>query len=613
VSTTGASPLRASAIRAHVRAAEHPDLTPAFAVYLVSAVAAAGALGAAVHFPHATAADWGLFVVLTVGACAVHLISMETSESYSAALVFFVAGALLLPPQLTALMIVLVHLPPWVRGRHPWYTEAFAIARWTCAAFATYLVSGLFVDLGNPDQHIARLALGGTAGAVVFVLVERAMLAGMLALASDRSLRLGEVLSFGSLSTELVLALLGVGIASAWEVMPALVPFLLAPLLVVGRSLQLPSLERAARLDPKTDLYNARYFATAIDAELERAKRFERPLSVVLVDLDLLREVNNTYGHLAGDTVLRGVADLLRTQLRPFDIPCRFGGEEFAVILPEAGNDHALAIAERIRRSVAASRFTDPSGEAVIRATVSLGVATFPDCGSADDLVHRADLALYRSKSLGRNRTSGTARAGEGLVDGKEHLRRMYLETIAELSRSIEGSEVEGGREWVRQLSVALGKSLGFSQAELEAIEVGAALHDVGKLAVPARILNKPGPLTDAEWEVVREHPAESDQILSGVALHPFVRQIVRSSHERIDGAGYPDGLTGEEIPLPARIVLVADALDAIASDRPYRPGRPVSEALVELRAHAGTQFCPTVVAALENLYDAGAVPAPVS
>jgi diguanylate cyclase (GGDEF)-like protein len=347
--------------------------------------------------------------------------------------------------------------------------------------------------------------------------------------------------------------------------------------------------------------------------ELARAERFERPAALIMADLDLLRDVNNTYGHLAGDAVLRGVADVLRTQLRPFDIPCRFGGEEFGVILPEAGNDHALAIAERIRRAVAASRFAVPNGDALIRATVSLGVATFPDSRSADDLVHRADLALYRSKALGRNRTSGsTGATGEELVDGKERLRRMYFDTIAALSRSIEDQDVEGGREWVRQLSVALGRSLGYRQEELDAIEVGAALHDVGKLAVPAKILNKPGPLSDAEWEVVKEHPVSSDQVLSGVALHPFVRQIVRSSHERIDGAGYPDGLAGDEIPLPARIVLVADALDAIASDRPYRPARPVPEALAELKAHAGTQFCPTVVAALEGLYDAGAVRAPV-
>ena len=140
----------------------------------------------------------------------------------------------------------------------------------------------------------------------------------------------------------------------------------------------------------------------------------------------------------------------------------------------------------------------------------------------------------------------------------------------------------------VRKLSVELARTLGYRQEDLEAIEIGALLHDIGKSRVPERILNKPGPLTAAEWEELRGHPVASDSMLSELELHPFVRQIARSTHERIDGKGYPDGLTGEEIPLPARIVLVADAFDALARDRPHRPARPVSEALEELRANAG-------------------------
>ena len=174
----------------------------------------------------------------------------------------------------------------------------------------------------------------------------------MLRLARGKSYRESGLFTFGNLSTEIVLALLGVGLAAVWVLEPALVPLVLAPLVVVYRSLQLPSLEMAARLDSKTELFNARYFASALAGELERAKRFERPLSIVLADLDLLRDVNNTHGHLAGDAVLRGVADVLRSQLRPFDIPGRFGGEEFAIALPEASHEEALAIAERIRAAV---------------------------------------------------------------------------------------------------------------------------------------------------------------------------------------------------------------------------------------------------------------------
>ena len=141
------------------------------------------------------------------------------------------------------------------------------------------------------------------------------------------------------------------------------------------------------------------------------------------------------------------------------------------------------------------------------------------------------------------------------------------------------------------------------SPSAAEAIEIGALLHDIGKIGIPEQVLRKPGQLTDDEWELIKTHPVISDYILSELDLHPFVRQCARSSHERIDGAGYPDGLSGEDIPLPARIVLVADALDALTSTRPYRPARPMLGALAEIRAHTGTQFCPRVVAALEELW----------
>jgi putative nucleotidyltransferase with HDIG domain len=213
-------------------------------------------------------------------------------------------------------------------------------------------------------------------------------------------------------------------------------------------------------------------------------------------------------------------------------------------------------------------------------------------------------VAIWMSRSIARTRAAEEeARAQkEELERRKQTAQRTYLETLAALSRSMQRGNVNGRPEWVRKLSVELARTLGYRQEDLEAIEIGALLHDIGKSRVPERILNKPGPLTAAEWEELRGHPVASDSMLSELELHPFVRQIARSTHERIDGKGYPDGLTGEEIPLPARIVLVADAFDALARDRPHRPARPVSEALEELRANAGTQFCPTVLAALEAL-----------
>jgi HD domain-containing protein/MASE9 protein len=186
-------------------------------------------------------------------------------------------------------------------------------------------------------------------------------------------------------------------------------------------------------------------------------------------------------------------------------------------------------------------------------------------------------------------------------------LRRAHRDTIAALSRSMEAKDLYTGGHTgrVAAVSVALAARLGFDGEQLEAIEIGALLHDIGKIGIAEEILRKPGPLDDEEWAVMRTHPLVSDFILAELDLDPIVRQCARSSHERIDGRGYPDGLSGEEIPLPARIVLVADAFDAITSDRPYRGGRSTAAALAEIDANAGTQFCPSVVAALHELWQA--------
>jgi hypothetical protein len=198
-----------------------------------------------------------------------------------------------------------------------------------------------------------------------------------------------------------------------------------------------------------------------------------------------------------------------------------------------------------------------------------------------------------------------TGAAVDEIREANLSLRRAHKDTIAALSRSMEAKDLYTGSHTERVAAVAVGiaRRLGFRDEELEAIEIGALLHDIGKIGIPEHVLRKPGKLNEDEWELIKKHPVISDYILSELNLHPFVRQCARSSHERIDGTGYPDGLSGEAIPLPARIVLVADALDALTSTRPYRAARPMLGALAEIQAHTGTQFCPKVVAALEELW----------
>jgi hypothetical protein len=198
-----------------------------------------------------------------------------------------------------------------------------------------------------------------------------------------------------------------------------------------------------------------------------------------------------------------------------------------------------------------------------------------------------------------------TTAAVDEIRETNLRLRRAHMDTIAALSRSMEAKDLYTGghTERVAAVAVGLARRLGFRDEELEAIEIGALLHDIGKIGIPEHVLRKPGKLNEDEWTLIKRHPLISDYILSELDLHPFVRQCARSSHERIDGMGYPDGLRGDEIPLPARIVFVADALDALTSVRPYRPSRPMLAALAEIREHTGTQFCPSVVDALEELW----------
>jgi diguanylate cyclase (GGDEF)-like protein/putative nucleotidyltransferase with HDIG domain len=732
----------------------------------------------------------------------------------------------------------------------------------------------------------------------VLVAVNHILLAPMLHFFYSHSIRELGIFSFESLSTDLVLAALGVGIATFWELNPWLIPFAVAPLLLIHRSLSVPQLQEEARVDAKTGLFNARYFAAALADELGRAQRFERPLSLVMADLDLLRDINNTYGHLAGDAVLKGIAETFRTQLRHYDVPARFGGEEFAILLPETPPDQAFEIAERIRRAVAGCSFDVETSSEPIRATVSIGVAGYPrDAADANELIHQADLAVYRAKLQGRNRVLdasseplvvpaarstplvavpddgdhvvplpgaveshpvhdrrhprphavhgptffslskrlaavvgavgliGTAAGVVGLVFGHSHdvggllaiialvgvgqalaleldlgsisvsavgalagaalfgpraalalaittaavewsARRQSLHHVlfnigalslasltaaAAFTLHVDGdagqiftiaagvvagfgyfavnmglvslaTAFEGHERWwrafqerfawlaphylvygfiaaviylgyqaahlwalavfavplflmrktqeaylrhtqksaqklreaaetiqtqnvsleqanrllrerstaameslsatvdardaytaghsrrVQQLALAIGRELGLSQAELDLLGHAALFHDIGKLAIPDAILLKPATLTDEEWALMQRHADEGARIIDRLGFLNDAVPAIRHHHERFDGTGYPDHLRGEEIPLGARIIHVADALDSMLTTRIYRAARPAAEALEELRRAAGTQFCPRCVSALERILPVGAM-----
>jgi diguanylate cyclase (GGDEF)-like protein/putative nucleotidyltransferase with HDIG domain len=871
-----------------------PSLAPKAAGYffVVAAVTMATVVPLLSHLSPNTP-GWATFVILGTIAAAAQLFVVRMprlNQSYHTTIVFLIPAAMLLPPALVALIGVVHHLPEWLKTRSAWYIQIFNICNWTLSMLAAYASFHGILSVGSGSELV--YALAGLAAAAAIVGVNHLLMAPMLHLARGHSLRESGLFSFPSLSTDLVLAMLGVAIAAFWVINPWLIPFSVAPLLLIHRSLSVPQLQEEARVDPKTGLFNARHFAVALNEELLRAERFERPLSLVMADLDLLRDINNTYGHLAGDAVLQGIAEVFRSQLRHYDVPARFGGEEFAILLPETPPEQAFEIAERIRRAVADRAYDVETSSEPIRATVSIGVAAFPRDGSdANELIHQADLAVYRAKLQGRNRvldassepllmpekrqgrlvavpedgdhvvplpprtesppaqerrhprphaihglrffslsrrlavfvglvsTFGVAAgvfgaifgtstdwiglialvalvgAGQALAlevdDGSisvsavgsiagaalfgpraalalavtiaavewsarrspfhyvvfnvgtlsfsslaaaavftagfsgdlgkfvyvaagiaagatyfavnmsllslvvaiegherwwavfrerfawlgthylvygfiggviwvghetaglwalavfavplllmrktqeaylrhtqrsaqklraaaetiqtqnvslEHANRLLRErstaAMESLSATVDARDAytAGHSRRVQQLALAIGRELGLSQAELDLLGHAALFHDIGKLAIPDAILLKPASLTDDEWELMQRHADEGARIIDRLGFLNDAVPAIRHHHERFDGTGYPDRLEGEEIPLGARIIHVADALDSMLTTRIYRAARPASKALDELRRAAGTQFCPRCVTALERI-----------
>jgi diguanylate cyclase (GGDEF)-like protein/putative nucleotidyltransferase with HDIG domain len=870
----------------------------ATAYFFVIAVIAAAASIPLVTQLRADTPGWATFLVLGSTAAIAQLFVVRTprNQAYHTTVVFLIPAVMLLPPELVALLGLIQHVPEWLKNRNAWYSQTFNICSWTLSLLATW---ASFHAILGADHLIPtgdlRLALAGIAAAAVFVAINHILLAPMLHFFYSHSFRELGIFSFESLSTDLVLAALGVGVGVFWVLNPWLLPIAVAPLLLIHRSLSVPQLQEEARVDPKTGLFNARYFAAALAEELARSQRFQRPLTLVMADLDLLRDINNNYGHLAGDAVLKSIAETFRTHLRHYDVPARFGGEEFAILLPETPPEQAFEIAERIRREVAATRIDVETSSEPISATVSIGVAGFPrDGADANELIHQADLAVYRAKLQGRNRVLdasseplvvpearstplvavpdegeyqaplqsqvdnhhaeerrhprphavhgptffslskrlaavvglvglvGTAAGVASLVFGTSHditgmiaivalvgagqalaleldlgsisvaavgalagaalfgpraalalaittaavewsARRQSLHhvlfnvgalSLASLaavgafslhSLDIDGdmgriltvvagicaglayfavnmglvslaTAVEGHERWwrafqerfawlvphylvygfiagviylgyqsahlwafavfavplflmrktqeaylrhtqksaqklrqaaetiqtqnvsleqanrllkerstaameslsatvdardaytaghsrrVQQLALAIGRELGLSQAELDLLGHAALFHDIGKLAIPDAILLKPSGLNEGEWSLMQKHAEEGARIIDRLGFLNDAVPAIRHHHERYDGTGYPDRLKGEDIPLGARIIHVADALDSMLTTRIYRAARPAAEALQELRRAAGTQFCPRCVAALERI-----------
>lgn len=837
----------------------------------------------------------GMVLALGVVAGVTQIIRVEGStakSSYSISLFLFGFTFYLLGPASAILVILISHLIEWIRYRYPWYTQFFNITSYAVVVSAAALTNERILAL--LPAHDTSTALALITSMLVFVFLNHLSAGLMIWVVSGESLKQSEVFNGLPLLIDLTLLCLGITAVYVWPVNAYSLLFTLAPLVLFYSTLKLPMLEQKARMEPKTGLYNSRYFEEALQKELSRAKRFNRPLTVVMADMDFLRQINNTYGHLAGDEVLLSVAQILKRSFREYDVVARFGGEEFAILMPEVSVYQAHSHINSIRSTIEKMSIMVSTSVSPIQTTISFGLSGFEfHEQSARDITHNADVALYQAKLEGRNRvctylesdhgmqwrttkvvptdsappkfetyaTSNEDRPDRielsrkhdspaesnpkalngvnGLKPRKSRHANLFIGSVALFSlillrvlgdislrpdwvgislfavfvllaewfsveiyvkgttvstsvvpfiagvllfgpfagviyafvvasivmiknntriirvifnfsyhliaalivigitrilggnfqelpvlaqlivsilagaimylcstgliavatdlekgqpfwdvwnerfrwlapsyllmgvmiyflifsylasgilgilvvagplallrysqmqfvkrtetavnelrskneeliqRSFEIDSlnetllqtlakvidyrdpyVYGHSEYVAKYASKIAKELGLPAEKIETIYQAGLLHDIGKLGVPERVLLKPGILTTEEYEVVKQHTLIGAELLeSNPSLHEIIPWILHH-HERYDGKGYPSQLVGEEIPIEARILALADAVDSMASDRPYRAALDPSSILDELRKNGGLQFDPRVMEA---------------
>ena len=850
--------------------------------------------------------EWTLVLVLTILATVAHLYMSDTisHEAWAVNLVFLFVGVILLTPFDFALLVLIPHLIEW--GYEVWikksnrlrnlYIQPYNIVVHLIAGFAARAVFLVFkpasASLIAPEAFAAALV-----AIITYLLINHLLIGLVLMLARRVTLRQSGVFELTNLLSDFLQFGLGYIVAVLWQLNPLLILPAAAPLVMMYRAIQVPKLSKEAHTDAKTGLWNMRHFNDLFAAELDRARRFGRPLSVVMADLDLLRNINNTYGHLAGDAVLTRIGEIIRNTVRSYDIAARFGGEEFSIVLLEATVEDGRSFASRLRHAIESAEFVIPTSPQPIHVTMSLGVASFPaDATTQNELIHLADVAVYQAKLHGRNcvvcasdvprsvtlddsRTepaaessyraafatqsavvpppaaatqtveaaastsksqtapqikprrfrptlrlfiiaivglgliittwgmwrwpvaepielgwlilmaiaaetllvsvygfstvsisvsiifaagltagvpgaaaasaavavthylrvrphpyqttfnwaahviagampalatdlfrlqlnvdnlpvlllaavgtgilyygleTGLVAAAIGLSEGQpilgvwyaqfrwliynylalcvmgmflaiafntlglagvivfalppfmmhftqkqyverteesvRELRRMNHELtranqeIVSASRAIQSLNdelflvlakivdardpfVSGHTTKVADYAVAVAQELALPEARVESIRQAALLHDIGKIGISEEILHKPDRLSLDEYRIVKNHTLLGAELLDTCQGLRHLAPHVKHHHEWWDGSGYPDHLKGEAIPLEARILAVCDAVEAMASDRPYSRARSMDQISVELQRCAGTQFDPAIVA----------------
>jgi diguanylate cyclase (GGDEF)-like protein/putative nucleotidyltransferase with HDIG domain len=528
----------------------------------------------------------------------------EGAGKVSLAFVFLLAAQILFGWQYAVIAALLATAIVEFSERGLSLRGAFNSSAYALAAFASALPAFLLGWNGGAiaPADAAKLTVLAFAGGAAYVVTNVALVAVAVALATGTTPR-GYVRDSGP--AFLIMTFISALAVSLWKVDPPLELLLAGPVfalaLYLRSSYRTVLAVRDAETDALTSLGNHRSFQIDLRRALAEAAAEEGLMSLALIDLDAFKDINDRFGHPVGDAVLRLVARVLREQCGE-GCAYRIGGEEFAALLPGHTTWAADAVFDRVHERLAATEF--PHGEPV---TVSVGLAVYPEHGhDRETLNDVADAALYWAKNHGKNRTciySPTVVRSYTPAELAEAAERHARLRAAEgLIRVVDAKDTYAGAhsQAVARLAESIARTMGLDVEVVEQVRLAGLLHDLGKIAIPDRILQKPGRLDPDELRVMREHPVLGARLLEGLGVSPVDRWILHH-HERWDGSGYPLGLAGEEIPLGSRIILVADAFDAMTSDRCYRAAGTASAAIAELRKRCWTQFDARVVAALER------------
>ena len=360
---------------------------------------------------------------------------------------------------------------------------------------------------------------------------------------------------------------------------------------------------KLSTIDGLTGLYNHREFQKRLEEEVNRAYRYGSTLSLLMMDIDNFKKFNDTFGHQAGDTVLKTIGTIILQEIRRSDFAARYGGEEISIILPETSSAETFAFSDRLREIIHNLPITILKKE-VVCVSVSIGIASFPeDAANRRDLIDAADKALYFAKDKGRNKTIVYSESLRVPPERKQAEAEDVLEQPEEwifkdLAGSIEDrlSFQRGRLEPVTHAALRIAEALHLNEEEVRDLRIAAMLHDIGMANISSRILHKPEPLSAEDWQIIKAHPKMAVKLLGRFFNMQNVLPAILHHHERYDGTGYPSGLRGHEIPLLARIVGIVDAYYAMTSVTPYHQRMAQEEAIKTLRNHAGTQFDPRIV-----------------